>query len=153
MNNRPAICRHFCNVLVIFVWSCCQLPVLAQAPAGKFQNPLNPGPDPYMEYYDGNYYLTTTQGRDIRMWKSPTLAGLKTAKGVEVWRDSNPTRSHGIWAPEFHFITNHWYMYYTAMAANNQDETHRMHVLESAGTDPLGPYTYKGRLVNPTNDN
>jgi GH43 family beta-xylosidase len=27
-----------------------------------------------------------------------------------------------------------------------------MHVLESEAADPLGPYHYKGRLVNPTND-
>ena len=39
------------------------------------------------------------------------------------------------------------------MAKNNDDETHRMHVIESAGTNLLGPYTYKGRLINPTNDN
>lgn len=121
-------------------------------PPGKFQNPLNPGPDPYLEFYDGNYYLTTTQGDAIRMWKAPTLAGLKTASPVTVWRDDNPARNRGLWAPEFHFITNRWYLYYTAMSADNNDENHRMHVLESAGTDPLGPYTYKGRLFNPAND-
>jgi hypothetical protein len=27
-----------------------------------------------------------------------------------------------------------------------------MHVLESSGTDPLGPYTYKGRIFDPQND-
>lgn len=117
-----------------------------------FTNPLNPGPDPWMRYHEGNYYLTTTQGNCLRMWKAPTLAGLKTAGGVEVWRDDNPTRSHGIWAPEFHFITNRWYLYYTAMAASRVDTTHRMHVLESEGTDPLGPYHYKGRLFDPAND-
>ncbi len=124
----------------------------SQGRAGQFQNPLNPGPDPYMEFYDDNYYLATTQGDAIRIWKSPTLAGLKTAPPVTVWKDNDPTRNRGIWAPEFHFITNHWYLYYTAMAADNQDESHRMHVLESAGKDPLGPYAYKGRLVNPAND-
>ena len=126
---------------------------LIAAPApGQFQNPINPGPDPYLEFYDGNYYLATTQGDCIRLWKAPTLAGLKTVAPVLVWKDTDPTRSHGIWAPEFHFITNHWYLYYTAMAADNNDESHRMHVLESAGTDPLGPYSYKGRLFNPAND-
>lgn len=128
------------------------LSALADLPAGKFQNPINPGPDPYMEYYDGNYYLTTSQGNCIRMWKAKTLEGLKTATPSVVWKDTDPTRSKGVWAPEFHFITNRWYLYYTATSADNKDENHRMHVLESAGTDPLGPYTYKGRLINPTND-
>jgi GH43 family beta-xylosidase len=86
------------------------------------------------------------------MWKAPTLEGLKTARGVTVWKDDDPTRSHGVWAPEFHFIDGRWYLYYTAMAATKVDTTHRMHVLESAGTDPLGPYTYKGRIFDKTND-
>ena len=118
----------------------------------KFQNPINPGPDPWMEYFGGNYYLTTTQGDSIRMWKSPTIGGLKTAKAVTVWKDEDPSRSRGMWAAEFHFISNSWYLYYTATSSDNKDSNHRMHVLESAGTDPLGPYVYKGRLFNPTND-
>lgn len=117
-----------------------------------FTNPINPGPDPWMQHFEGNYYLTTTQGDCIRMWKAPTLSALKTAAPVLVWRDKDPSRSHGIWAPEFHFISNRWYLYYTAMAASKVDTTHRMHVLESEGTDPLGPYHYKGRLFDPAND-
>jgi GH43 family beta-xylosidase len=109
-----------------------------------------------MDYFDGNYYLTTTQGDAIRMWKAPMVAGLKSAKPVTVWTDANPSRSRGMWAPEFHFISNRWYLYYTATSGDNQDDNqddnHRMHVLESAGTDPFGPYAYKGRLINPTND-
>jgi GH43 family beta-xylosidase len=120
--------------------------------AGKFTNPLNPGPDPWMLWHDGNYYLTTTQGDCIRMWKARSLHQLKNALGVVVWRDSDPTRSLGIWAPEFHFITNRWYMYYTAMAATKIDATHRLNVLESEGVDPMGPYHYKARLFDPAND-
>jgi len=139
----------FCLVMVFTSGSGA---VGGEATEGTFTNPLNPGPDPWMLYYEGYYYLTTTQGNCIRMWKAPTLAALKTAPAVIVWKDDNPTRSHGIWAPEFHLINNRWYLYYTAMAATKVDSTHRMHVLESAGTDPLGPYTYKGRLFDTTND-
>jgi hypothetical protein len=78
---------------------------LQKPQAGTFTNPLNAGADPWMLYYEGNYYLTTTQGSCIRMWKAPTLEGLKTAKGVTVWKDDDPTRSHGVWAPEFHSWT------------------------------------------------
>ena len=129
------------------------LPVChAETPAGKFQNPINPGPDPYMEFFDGNYYLATTQGDCIRMWKARTLGELKNAPPVVVWKDADPSRSRGLWAAEFHFITNHWYLYYTATSSDNNDDNHRMHVLESAGADPLGPYAYKGHPANPTND-
>ena len=120
--------------------------------AGTFQNPLNSGPDPYCEFFEGNFYLTTTQRNAIRMWKSPTLGGLKTASAVTIWTDTDPSRCRSIWAPEFHLITNRWYVYYTATSADGKDANHRLFVLESAGLDPLGPYRYKGRLFNPTND-
>ena len=84
--------------------------------------------------------------------ESAHAGGVENGKPVTVWKDADPSRSRGIWAPEAHFISNRWYLYYTAMASDNNDSSHRMHVLESAGTDPLGPYAYKGRLVNPTND-
>jgi GH43 family beta-xylosidase len=124
----------------------------AELPSGKFQNPINQGADPWMVFHEGHYYLATTQVESIRIWKAPTLAALKGAQSVTVWKDANPTRSRGIWAPEFHFISNRWYLYYTATSGDHSDDNHRMHVLESAGADPLGPYTYKARLFNPTND-
>jgi len=124
----------------------------AKPPAGFFQNPINDGPDPWMACFQGNYYLSTTQGKAIRLWKAPTLAGLKDAKPVTVWSDTNSMRSAGIWAPEFHFLNNRWYLYYTATSSDNADDNHRTHVLESVGADPLGPYHYKARLFNPTND-
>ncbi|HLV33658.1 MAG TPA: hypothetical protein VKY59_01030, partial [Spirillospora sp.] len=44
--------------------------VIGQAQSGEAQpgvlrNPLNPagGPDPWLVYYEGNYYLATTTGR------------------------------------------------------------------------------------------
>src|SRR3954468_16258945 len=97
----------------------------------RFQNPLNGGPDPWMVFYRSNYYLATTQVDAIRVWKAPTLTGLKTVKPVTVWKDTNPARSTGIWAPEFHLVSNRWYLYYTATSREHADENHRMHVLES----------------------
>jgi len=105
-----------------------------------------------MLWHEGSFYLTTTQGDCIRMWKAPSLRELKTAQGKVIWRDSEPTRSQGIWAPEFHFIGKRWYLYYTAMAATKIDASHRLHVLESEGVDPMGPYHYRGRLFDPAND-
>ena len=137
---------------VVLLACAARMAICAEAVAGTFQNPINPGPDPWMVFHEGNYHLATTQGDAIRIWKAPTLAGLKAAPPVTVWEDSNPSRSRGIWAPEFHFISNRWYLYYTATSSDNDDANHRMHVLESAGPDPLGPYAYKARLVNPTND-
>ena len=126
---------------------------------GTFLNPLNAygGADPWLTYYEGNYYLaTTTWSSTWTMRRSPTLAGLKTAEPIEIYHETDPSRCCNFWAPEFHLLTapdgtQHWYFYYTAGVAGTYAIQHT-HVLESAGTDPLGPYTYKGRVYHPSND-
>lgn len=138
--------------LVVFLASVMPIVSLAQIAPGTFQNPLMPGADPWLLYFDGNYYLSTTQGDAIRIWTAPTLAKLKTAAPVTVWKYPTPARYPGVWAPEFHFINHRWYLYYTAMVIPGSTKTHRIYVLESSGQNPLGPYAYKGRLVNPAND-
>lgn len=115
----------------------------------NFTNPLLPnGADPWLEYWNGNYYLaTTTWNSQLVMRKSPTLAGLATAAPVYLWSETAADRCCNFWAPEFHRLTGpngtHWYLMYTA----GQDGTldfQRLRVLESAGDDPLGPYRFAG---------
>ncbi|NLX09542.1 MAG: family 43 glycosylhydrolase [Chloroflexi bacterium] len=125
---------------------------------GTLRNPLNVhgGADPWLQYYDGNYYLaTTTWASGLTMRKSPTLAGLKTAEPVPIYFETDPSRCCNMWAPEFYLLDGpngpRWYFYYTAGIWGTYDFQHT-HVLESAGTDPLGPYTYKARLFDPQND-
>lgn len=126
-------------------------------PSKTFTNPLNryEGADPWMQFYEGNYYLTVTQGDSIRMWKSSSIAGLATAPATLLWKDTEPSRCCNVWAPEFHLLDGpdgkHWYLYYTAGSAGKSDNQH-MHVLESAGSDPLGPYHYKARIFDPDTD-
>ncbi len=150
--ERPAARAAYDRAVGLYKSRAAEADVQASGKKSTFTNPINPGPDPWMQFYKGNYYLTTTQGDRIRMWKGSTVAGLKTAEPVTVWKPDDPSRSAGIWAPEFHLIGGRWYLYFTAMASNRVDTTHRMHVLESDGDDPLGPYHYKGRLFDPEND-
>ncbi|MBE8476826.1 family 43 glycosylhydrolase [Streptomyces justiciae] len=124
----------------------------AQAAEGRpYTNPLKSfkGADPWLEYYDGNYYLITTTFTGILgIRKSPTLAGLATAPNVQVWSDTTSTRNTNIWAPEMHFLNGHWYVYYSAGQSGVACcDSQRTHVLESAGTDPMGPYSYKNTLT------
>lgn len=124
---------------------------------GTLHNRLNTsGADPWLEYYDGNYYLaTTTWASELTMRKSPTLAGLKTAEPVRIYFETDPSRCCNMWAPEFRLLDGpnglRWYFYYTAGTWGTYDNQHT-HVLESEGTDPMGPYTYKARLHDPTLD-
>lgn len=119
---------------------------------GSFTNPLFPnGADPWLEYFDGNYYLTTTTWTsELVMRKSPTLAGLATATPVNVWSATDPKRCCNFWAFEFHRLKGpngyRWYMMYTAGQDGTLDHQH-LNVLESAGDDPMGPYEYKGAMM------
>jgi GH43 family beta-xylosidase len=115
----------------------------------SFTNPLLPnGADPWLEYWNGNYYLaTTTWNSQLVMRKSPTLAGLGTAAPVYVWSETAADRCCNFWAPEFHRLSGpngtRWYLMYTA-GQNGTLDFQRLRVLESAGDDPLGPYRYMG---------
>ncbi|MFI9583615.1 family 43 glycosylhydrolase [Streptomyces sp. NPDC052236] len=124
----------------------------ASAAEGRpYTNPVKSqkGADPWLEYYNGNYYLLTTSFTNtLTMRKSPTLAGLNTAPSVQVWNDNTAGRNANIWAPEFHFLNGKWYLYYSAAPAGAACcDSQRTHVLESAGSDPMGPYTYRNILT------
>ncbi len=129
----------------------------AQSEPATLRNPLTiSGPDPWLTYYDGYYYLaTTTGGSTLNMRRSPTLAGLKTASPIHIYQETDPSRCCNMWAPEFHLLEGpdgpRWYYYYSAGTSGTLDNQ-RTHVLESAGTDPMGPYSYKGRLFDPGMD-
>ncbi|NVK54299.1 MAG: family 43 glycosylhydrolase [Alteromonadaceae bacterium] len=120
--------------------------------SGIFTNPLFPnGADPWLEYWDGNYYLTTTTWTSqLVMRKAPTLAGLADATPVNVWSSTDPDRCCNFWAFEFHRLKGpngyRWYMMYTAGRDGTLDYQH-LNVLESVGDDPMGPYQYKGALM------
>lgn len=125
---------------------------------GVLRNPLNPygGPDPWIQYYEGYYYLATTTGRsELTMSKSETLAGLKTAVPQRIYFETDPSRCCNMWAPEFHLLDGpngpRWYYYYSAGTSDTLDNQ-RTYVLESEGADPMGPYTYKARVFDAAND-
>lgn len=132
------------------------LAVPGRASAGpSFTNPLHSsGADPYMTWYDGNYYLMNTPySGALTMRKAPTVAALKVAAATPVFSAHATGRDHNVWAPEFHLLDGpngrRWYIYYSA--GNGDIESQRVHVLESAGLDPMGPYTYRGMIFGADN--
>jgi GH43 family beta-xylosidase len=127
------------------------------ADRATFTNPLNDsGPDPWVTWYDGHYYLAATTWGDasvgLTMRKAETIQGLKDAEPRQIWQDETEDRCCNFWAPEFFLLDGpngtRWYGYFTGGAAGDDFvNTQFMHVIESEGTDPLGPYTYKGKHV------
>ncbi|HEY0002683.1 MAG TPA: glycoside hydrolase family 43 protein [Actinoplanes sp.] len=122
----------------------------AQAAAGpSFTNPLVGAPnsaDPSIVYSNGNwYYLATTWSSNIVIRQSSTLAGLKTAAERTLFTLAAGPGCCQMWAPDLQWINNRWYIYFSAEPTPGQG-ARQTGVLESAGTDPLGAYTYKGIL-------
>ncbi|MFC3895735.1 family 43 glycosylhydrolase [Lentzea rhizosphaerae] len=118
--------------------------------ARTFTNPIKRnGPDPWLQYHNGYYYLaTTTWNSTITMRRSRTLAGLSSAADTVVFTLSGrPNGCCNMWAPEFHLLNGRWYLYYVAgQNVPDFNPTQRLHVLESSGSDPMGPYTFKADL-------
>lgn len=154
-----ALVQLACSSATTRAW---RLSGYSPAPGGQtFRNPLSlHGPDPFLVHYNGFYYLvTTTWNSTITMRRSRTLGGLATAADTLLMNLSS--RANGccnMWAPEIHLLSGpsgtRWYLYYTA--SRNQPDylgTQRIHVLESAGLDPMGPYTFKADLLDPSADN
>lgn len=114
-----------------------------------FTNPLLPsGADPWSIYKDGYYYYTHTLGNRLVLWKTKSIADLKTAERDTVFIPPAGTMySKQLWAPEIHFINKKWYMYFAADDGRN--ENHRLYVLENASADPfLGEWVLKGKIAD-----
>jgi GH43 family beta-xylosidase len=118
--------------------------------ATTFTNPLLPsGADPWSIYKDGYYYYTNTTGNNITVWKSRSIATLRTAEKKIVFDPpATGPYSKEIWAPEIHFMQGKWYIYFAADSGQNID--HRLWVLENSSADPLqGEWKMKGKLTTP----
>ena len=124
--------------------------VWAQQPGRTFTNPLRAdGPDPWVLRHGGFYYYTNTTGRNLTLWKSKTLSGVKDASPMVVWTPpATGANSYEIWAPELHFLDGKWYLYYTATnKANFGDLSRYVFVLENSSPDPTtGTWTDRGKL-------
>ncbi|UNK80101.1 glycoside hydrolase family 43 protein [Sphingopyxis granuli] len=120
----------------------------AAARDATFHNPLldGGGQDPSILPWEGHYYLVQTRRGVMRVFKSPTLTGLRSAKGVEVWRSfKNGSDLNDLWAPEIVALDGKFYIY-VAAARNGVHESRRMHVLEAES--PTGPYRFKGKIAD-----
>lgn len=123
------------------------------AAATTFTNPVAAAPygaDPWLGYHNGNYYLAaTTWNSRLVIKKAASVAALGAAAETVVHTGTGTSRCCNMWAPSLHLLDGpngkRWYYYYSAGPAACC-EGQRSHVLESDGTDPMGPYHYAGQL-------
>ena len=124
-------------------------PVPVGDTATTFKNPLlTVGPDPWVVYDNGYYYVMHTTGSDLRIYKTAKMSLLGTSSYKSVWSPPATPATRDVWAPELHRVNNKWYIYYSAVVAPRVN--HRIWVLENESPDPMtGTWVAKGQLQLP----
>src|SRR5260370_13555140 len=117
--------------------------------ATTFHNPISIDADPFIVRHNGVYYLTgTNTGGSIEIQHSPRMESISN-NSTTIWSPSGDEPRYLVWSPSMFLLDyqgqQHWFVYFTT-SADGTDRAHRIYVLQSAGTDPLGPYTFKGQL-------
>ncbi|KAL1649628.1 hypothetical protein SLS61_006284 [Didymella pomorum] len=115
--------------------------------AAAYTNPIrNPGGgDPQISWFDGYYYLISTEWTNLQLSRATTIEGLKTATPKAIYEDLTPNRCCSVWAPEIHYFERTWYLYYTAGNADNLNDQ-RMHVLKG-GASPWDTWAYANQVT------
>lgn len=112
--------------------------------------------DPFVyKHTDGSYYFVAShtdmehnlvgeyQYRYIFLRKASTIEGLAdgsdeyTEKMIYTREPITGNNSPHIWAPEFHFINDKFYVYFTTVIDPDNMWSIRPHVLECQGSDPM----------------
>jgi GH43 family beta-xylosidase len=111
-----------------------------------FANPVAAGADPWVVREGGQYYMVQSRDNGIFVSRAARLTEA-AGGGTRVWTaPATGWNSTNIWAPELHRVDGRWYIYYAAGQSGPPYIHQRAGVLESAGDDPLGPYTDRGML-------
>lgn len=109
-----------------------------------FTNPIGNGADPWVVFWQGQYYLTQSGG-NIQVSRAPRLQDVARAAYVRVWTPpATGMWSREIWAPEIHYLSGKWYGY--VAADDGVNDNHRMYVMEGTTQDPQGPMVFKTKI-------
>jgi len=129
----------------------------ADALPATFVNPVGFGesPEPFVTWDADRkcYYLLFTCGDELRLYRSPTLAGLRDGANVRLETPGAKEGFYGhFWAPEMHRApSGKWYVY--TSGAIRPDEPwgeKRLFVLESKTEDPFDGFVYRGKPLPDT---
>jgi GH43 family beta-xylosidase len=121
-----------------------------EEPVATFQNPLIDvsRADPFVAQKDGNYYFMYTRGSNLGLRKTTKMSMLSKVSEKVIWTPPAGTAySKNLWAPEIHYLSGKWYIYFAANDGGG--ESHRMYVLENPNNDPTtGTWTFKGKIAD-----
>ncbi|GHO49279.1 family 43 glycosylhydrolase [Ktedonospora formicarum] len=165
MDNSCKPIRHAVR-FGLAAWLALIMVILAAAGSGTpqahaactMQNPIvSPGQDPSIWYANGLYYLVQSDGTSIWIRASTNLGGLGSAQNTRIWTAPAGTEySTQVWAPELENLNGRWIIYFAAArdmgsfdATNN---THRIYAITANSGNPLGSWSFFGRVQDPTNE-
>ena len=122
------------------------------ATTAGFANPIDDeGADPWVVRWKHHYYSSEVRSNAIWIVRSPKddLTDLEDGKEVQVWQSPGDGGDFtDVWAPELHAVGDRWYIYFAATTCDHDNSNHRMFVLESVGSDPLGTYRDRGKIAD-----
>lgn len=114
---------------------------------GNFINPIKKNvADPWMVYWQGNYYFCGTEPDRVVVRKVRDFTELESTEGQVIW-ETVPGSDHALhaWAPELHYLDGEWFLYVSS--TDSAFENHRVHVLRGNSQDPTHPFQYIGKIV------
>lgn len=131
--------------------------VVAQSASPIFTNALSSSDngsyyDPWVIRVGDYYYYCGSDGGRLWITQSTSLQNiLLPVKNYIFTPPAGTMYSGNLWAPELHYRSGRWYVYFAADDGNNAN--HRMYVLEGGtnANNPLdGSYTFKAKLSTTT---
>lgn len=141
-------------LLMLVVFFALQTPHPADAVTCTYQNPLvDRGQDPSVVYHAGNYYLVQSAASGLAIRKAAQLTDLGHVPNVPVYQPPlGQPYSYDLSAPELQYIARHWYIYFAADDSPGHNIAHRIYALEANTDDPLGSWTFKGKVFDEASD-
>ncbi len=120
--------------------------------AAEFTNPRRPGPDPWVIYHDGMYYVVISGDGEIYAYAAPSLEAIRYSPTYTLWTapknitEENKMYSKEIWSPELHYVSadefgaehEGWWLYFSADDGSNPN--HRLYCVKALTDNPLGAY-------------
>lgn len=118
-----------------------------------YTNPLLPkGAEPWAIFYKGKYYYTHGAEDRVVLWETSDITEVSKTTRKPVWKPTDPSNAHHLWAPEIHRINNKWYIYFAADDGNM--DNHQIYVIENESDNPMeGKFVMKGRIPTDKDNN
>ena len=121
-------------------------------PEATYINPVNPGADPDMLFYEGTYYLYVYAGNDgtniFRVYTSPDLVHFTPRNIIFKWDNEKYANVNGrsAWSPNVFYNESDglFYLFFAAYPAGTDS---LRNVYYATSDSPLGPFTHDGPLV------